>query len=149
MYTPSFRKTNKNVPILSKEKTVLNYPIALYGHDGVIEKNILQALKDYEKIGDTDILSLKDRILLLIRDCGHALQIEITKENDLYFINYYFPTICNIDMCNELAGLDKRITENSLYVSGKFSCNEDELISKLTSFIEKVPTDSDMLKMGF
>lgn len=139
----------QSMPVTLKEKTVLDYPITLYGNNDVIEKNILHALKDYEKIGYTDILALKDRILLLIRNCGHALQIEITKENDLYFVNYYFPKICNIDMCNELEGLDKRINKDSLYVSGKFSCNEDELISKLTSFIEKVPTDSDMLRMRF
>ena len=148
-YITNNHEIYENMPITLKGKTINNEPIILYGNNNEIEKNIFYTLKDIEKIGITDILALNNRILLLIRDCGHALQIEITKENEIYFVNYYFPKICNIDMCNKLVGLDKRITEDSLYVSGKFSCNEDELISKLTSFIEKVPTDSDMPKMRF
>lgn len=134
----------EKMPVTLKGKIISDEPISLYGNNNGIEKNIFYTLKDIEKIGITDILALKDRILLLIRDCGHALQIEITKENNLYFVNYFFPKICNIDMCNQLEGLDKRINKDSLYVSGQFCCNENELISKLSSFIEKVPNDSDL-----
>ena len=44
-----------------------------------------------------EIMSISDDMaILMIRDVGHALSIEIEKENDRLFVRYFIPKICII-----------------------------------------------------
>ncbi len=133
----------KSMPVLSKGKTKGNYPITLYGNNLDIAKSIFNSLKKSERIGNTDIVVLKDKILFMIRDCGHATQIEVSFQDDNCLVNYYFPKVCNLSIVNNLKGVNK-VNDISSFVTGAFNCKKDELVFELTDFIEKIPTDLEM-----
>ena len=73
------------MPILSKGKTKGNYLITLYGNNLNIGKNIFNNLKNSKKIGNTDIVVLKDKIFFMIRDCCHKTQIEVNFQDDIFY----------------------------------------------------------------
>lgn len=130
----------ESMPVLSKGKTKGNYPITLYGNNLSIGKSIFNSLKNSERIGNTDIVVLKDKILFMIRDCGHATQIEVNFKDDNCLVNYYFPKVCNLNLANNLKGVNK-VNDTSSFITGAFDCKKEELVMELTDFIEKIPTD--------
>lgn len=119
--------------------------ISLYGEENKMAKNIFVNYPKEMSCGETDILALDDLILLMIRDRGHALSIEIEKVNNKYFVNYFIPKICNIDMVNNLKGV-RKVTTESKYATGVLACSEEELISSLIDLISHVPMDDDIKK---
>lgn len=88
-----------------------------------------------------------DRVIMMVRDIGHALSIEIEKENDKYYIRYFIPKVCNIDMVNSLKGV-KKVKKGDNYTVGIFETSLEKLPFDLVDFISKVPTDIDMYKEG-
>ncbi|MDD2469589.1 MAG: hypothetical protein PHI22_01480 [Bacilli bacterium] len=94
-----------------------------------------------------DILSLSDRILIMARDLGHALMIEITFKNEKAFVNYFIPKVCNYLMVNELNGITE-VNRNSKFAKGSFEIEKDALKEALYDFLVKVPMDEDMFKEG-
>ena len=79
----------------------------------------------------------------MIRDCGHATQIEVNFQDDNCLVNYYFPKICNLSLANNLKGVNK-VLDISSFITGAFDCKKDELVMELTDFIEKIPTDLEI-----
>ena len=79
---------------------------------------------------------------MMVRDRGHALSIEIEKENDKYYVKYFIPNINNVDMVNELKGV-RKVNDQSKFTTGIFETNLENLTSNLTDFIGHVPTDFD------
>lgn len=142
-YIINSEKILESMPILSKGKTKGNYPITLYGNNLSIGKSIFNSLKNSERIGNTDIVVLKDKILFMIRDCGHATQIEVNFQDDNCLVNNYFPKICNLSLANNLKGVNK-VLDISSFITGAFDCKKDELVMELTDFIEKIPTDLEI-----
>ena len=94
-------------------------------------------------VGDTDIVSMEDRTLMMIRDRGHALTIDIDSlEKDNVVVNYFVPKICNKEMVKALPGINSSsITKNGAV--GTFDLKKGD-IKKIFDFIGKVPTDMDM-----
>ena len=95
----------------------------------------------------TDILSLSDRILIMVRDLGHALMIEITFENEKAIVNYFIPKVCNYLMVNELKGVTE-VTKDSKFAKGSFEVEKELLKEPLFDFLIKVPRDNDMFIEG-
>ncbi|MDD2489637.1 MAG: hypothetical protein PHY26_00055 [Bacilli bacterium] len=94
-----------------------------------------------------DILSLNDRILIMVRDLGHALMIEVTFKNEQAIVNYFIPKICNYLMANELRGITE-VKNDSKYAKGSFEIENNLLKEVLFDFLVKVPKDEDMFKEG-
>lgn len=84
---------------------------------------------------------------MMVRDRGHALSIEIEKENDKYYVKYFIPKICNIDMVNSLKGVNK-VTRDSKYTVGVFETDLERLPFEIINFISKVPMDNHMFIEG-
>lgn len=90
---------------------------------------------------------MEDRTLMMIRDRGHALTIDIDSlEKDNVVVNYFVPKICNKEMVKALPGINpSSITKNGAV--GTFDLKKGD-IKKIFDFIGKVPTDMDMPEIG-
>lgn len=149
IHTTIVNNENKyeGIPKLKEKINEANYEISLYGRDNLIAENIFENIPLNLDLGITDILSLNNKILVMARDRGHALSIEITIEDEKSFIEYYIPKICNIEMVNNLKGVNK-VDKQSRYTVGRYETNTNELSLEIVDFISKVPTDMDMFKEG-
>lgn len=131
----------QSLPKISEKKNDEDYEIVLYGIENKAARNIYECFPKELSCGWTDIVSLSnDRVIVMVRDRGHALSIEIEKENDKYYVKYFIPKICNVDMVNELRGVNK-VTSESKYTTGVFAVTLDRLPFELIDFISKVPGD--------
>ena len=143
---------NENIltalPKMGEKKNHEGYPISLYG----VEKNEL-AEKIFEEFptemdcGWTEIVSLgkNDKILMMVRDKGHALSFEIDTKDDNAFVNYFVPKICDVERVKQLKGM-RKIDETSETATGSFEVEKEKLAEQLSDFIDKVPGDECLVK---
>ena len=126
-----------------------NNVIALRGKNVDIFKDLYDKFPCDINVGITDMVVVNDnKLLIMIRDVGHALTFEITVNEKVCEINYFIPKICNAHMVNLLPGVN-RVNENSLGAIGKFNVSVDELPNTLYNFIKKVPKDDDLVISKF
>jgi len=138
----------QSLPKIEEKEHNENYEITLYGRENIAAKKIYESFPKELDCGWTDIVSLSnDRVIMMVRDRGHALSIEIEKENNNYYVRYFIPKICNIAMVNELKGVNK-VTEDSKYTVGVFETNLEKLPFEIFDFISKVPMDDHMFVEG-
>ena len=138
----------KGLPIVSRKQNDEGYDITLYGNSEQVSNNIFNILPKNLSSGDIDIMSLSDdKIIIMARDLGHALVVEIEKENEMYYVNYFIPKICNIDMVNNLKGV-KKVTDESNYTVGNFAANQNNLYLEVLNLLSSVPMDKDMFIEG-
>ena len=136
----------KSIPKLCEPKTNREgYDINLYGMDNELAKNIFDKFPLDMDCGDVDILALENRILMMLRDRGHALTVELIqgKEKNVS-VNYFIPKICNVEMVNKLKGITK-VDGNSKFAKGMFDSPDENIIQDLFTFIDGVPMDKDMV----
>ena len=116
--------------------------VTLYGEETPIAREIFDKFPEDSEAQWCDIISLENKILIMARDLGHALTIDIDTSEEKPFVKYFIPKICNEKMVEELPGVGK-ITDNG--ANGMFEVeNVSELSKKIFSFMEKVPTDSNI-----
>ena len=84
------------------------------------------------------------KLIIMVRDRGHALTIEVTLNNNIARIEYFIPKLCNIEMINNLPGVNK-VNKNSIGATGVIETPINTLPGVLFDFISKVPTDYDMV----
>ena len=135
----------ESMQLIGKKENTIGELIALYGEENPIAKKIFDKFPLEMDCGFTDIISLKNKVLMMVRDRGHALTIDIniSEQGDIE-VRYFVPKLCNQKMIEELPGINKSgITENG--ASGFFVSSEDEIEEKIFAFIEKVPTDADIV----
>jgi len=136
------------MPKLREKQNDKGNPITLYGEETELSDIIFNAFPEEIECDFARILSFMGQFLIMVPGRGHALSIEITpKGQDEYYVVYFIPKICNIDMVNELKGVQK-VDKNSIFTRGVFTTTTDELPFELVDFISKVPTDHDMFKEG-
>lgn len=136
----------QNMPKLANKTNNINSDIILYGKENEVSKKIFNSFPKDLDVGQTDILSLNNKIFLMIRDKGHALSIEINI-NEICDINYFIPKICNIIMVNNLRGV-KKVDTNSKFAVGEFRENIENIDKALFDFIKQVPSDEHMFIEG-
>lgn len=132
----------EKMEILGKRYYENEFPLILYGEKNELAHSIFMSIPHETLNGETHILGLKNKILMMIRDRGHALSIEIEiEENDIY-VKYFIPKICNIEMINNLTkfGINK-VKNNEIGTTGEFKTNKENLVKEIIEFIENVPTD--------
>ncbi len=126
-----------------------NNVIALRGKNVDIFEDLYDKFPCDINVGITDMVVVNDnKLLIMIRDVGHALTFEITVNEKICEINYFIPKICNAHMVNLLPGVNK-VNEDSLGAIGKFNVSVDELPNTLYNFIKKVPKDDDLVISKF
>ena len=134
---------------LIEEKMVGEYDYEayrLYGKDTEIARAIYDKLPD----GETSIIevSFAGHVLIMIRDRGHALSIDVQEENENCRVLYFIPKICNIEKVNKVKGVKKVTGDVSPIFGtthGEFVCKQNEVGDELNSFIKSIPMDSDMV----
>ena len=125
-----------------------NDTIKLYGKKTNISQVIFDNLKKGLNSSEITILSINDNhIIIMLRDYGHATTIDININENVAWINYFIPKICNYLMVQSLPGVSD-INENSKWAKGTIMVNVNELGNYLNDFIKKIPTDDDMYKIG-
>ena len=138
----NFRK----LPVVSQKQNFEGNNVTLYGVDNQLSKKVFNSIPYTLPSDYVEIMSInEDKVIVMARDIGHALSIEIEKENDKYYVRYFIPKICNIDMVNSLKGV-KKVKKGDNYTVGIFETNLEKLPFELGDFISKVPTDMDMYK---
>ena len=130
------------LPIIATKDNKGKYPITLYGEETELSRELFEDFPDELDCGWTDIISMKDKILMMVRDRGHALtiDIDIAKESDV-LVRYFVPKLCNRSMIESLPGVNA-ISENG--ANGLFQTSKSDMSERLIDFIGKVPTDLDM-----
>ena len=89
------------------------------------------------------IIGLDNNVLIMARDLGHALTIDIDLSDSKPLVNYFIPKICNKNMVLKLPGIGK-ITDNG--ATGVFEIDNIENINeKIFDLMDKVPTDYDIV----
>lgn len=134
----------QGIPEIDTKKNNEGYDITLYGEETELSRNLFENFPLEMSCGYTDIISMQDKILMMVRDRGHALTIDvdISKGDDI-LVKYFVPKICNQEMIEALPGIDKEaISDNG--ARGMIQTSKEELSDILIDFIEKVPTDADI-----
>lgn len=112
---------------------------------GVESKNAIDIIDSIAKADFNcpwiEILSLSDRILIMARNIGHAISIEITFESGMAIINYFIPKVTHVGMVRALPGLNP-VPDNATYATDVFEVPEENVAEKIADFLGKVPTDN-------
>lgn len=138
-----YQSTNKIAEKLNQE----NYSISLYGANNEFAYKLFELFPIELSCGCTDIVSLgNQKVMMMIRDRGHALTIETEKTEEGIRVSYFIPKLCNIEMINNLPGIHKAGENAEIYsgATGAFVADEEEIYLKIYQFISMVPMDSNM-----
>ena len=138
----------RNLPVISRKQNHEGNNITLYGEDTTISRVVFNSIPISIDTDFVEIMSVDEtKVNLMIRDIGHALSIEIEQKDDKCIIRYFIPKICNIDMVNNLKGVNK-VKKGDNYTVGVFETTLEKLPFELSNLILGVPTDIDMFKEG-
>ena len=83
-------------------------------------------------------------LIMMVRDRGHALSIEVTLNKDNARIEYFIPKICYVEMVNILPGVII-VIDDSIGTTGAIEVEVKDLPTALFNFISMVPTDMDIV----
>lgn len=135
----------ESMPQIGTKRNTIEEPITLYGEENEVAEKIFKEFPLEMDCGITDIVSLKNKVLMMIRDRGHALTIDMDTTNPKEVeVKYFVPKLCNEDMIRKLPGINESsITKSG--ASGFFVSDKDKITKDLFDFIEKVPTDGDIV----
>lgn len=139
----------KSIPALAEKPGKYGNPIILRGDRSALGQQIFDSFPENFDVGITDIVSVDDHIMMMVRDRGHALTISSepdAEDPSKIWVNYNVPKLCNEEMIKALPGL-AGYTENG--ARGGFVVSRDDLGSSIVNFIAKVPTDSDIPPYNF
>lgn len=136
----------KSMPKLSSKQNQYNYPITLYGEENELARKIYEGFPDGLDCGWTEIVGMQNKILMMVRDRGHALTMDIdtTNEQDI-LVRYFVPKLCNLGMIRRLPGINS-VGENG--ANGIFKTDAQTIAHEIVYFIGKVPMDKDMNYYG-
>ena len=142
----------KMLPVVERKKIGRYGDCTLFGEASDIAKDIYDSMPENQwnsELGETYIIGLKNRALMMVRDSGHALTIDIEedKEKGKVFVKYFVPKICNIEKLNKLKGIHKIPTDaywRDMSANGMYETSIDGFGIDIVNFIQEVPTDMDM-----
>lgn len=135
----------QSIPLLNEKKNDYDCPISLRGIQSPIFEQLFNLFPRNLDCRYTDMVVINEKkLIMMIRDIGHALTIDISLNNDMARIEYFIPKLCNIEMINNLPGINK-VNENSVGATGVMEVPINTLPSVLFDFISRVPTDNDMI----
>lgn len=135
----------QSIPLLNKKINNYGYLINLRGTKSPTFEQLFTLFPNDLDCGYTDMVVINEKkLIMMVRDRGHALTIEISLNNDTARIDYFIPKLCNIEMINKLPGINK-VNKNSVGATGAIEVPINTLPKILFNFISKVPTDSDII----
>lgn len=132
-----------NVPIIETTKMESDWKgVSLRGVNNDIGAELYHRILDSKIDSDCiDILNLKDRIIIMARDLGHAAVIEIDLTNESkVFVKYFIPKNNNMEMISKLKGIQANREE---FATGDFETSKEGLTKEICSLMKGIPTDAD------
>lgn len=139
--------TYGNIPLVARKENEEGKYIDLVGVQNDIAQEIFDSFPTEIFSDRVNIMSFGNKILLMVRDLGHALSIEIDIENSECVVKYFIPKVCNYLMVNKLKGVTP-VRIDSKYAVGEFVVPTDELADVISNFVLGVPTDDHMFIQG-
>jgi hypothetical protein len=134
----------QSVPMINQKINSIGNSITLRGVSSNVFNDLFLKFPLDLEVGITDMISISSqKLIMMVRDLGHALTLEITVTENIARVEYFIPKLCNIDMINHLPGINS-VNENSIGATGVFETSLDLLPNSLYDFLSKVPTDEDM-----
>lgn len=135
------------LPKVSEKYKYKGFEISLYGKNiSSLAESIFDKLSPEEFGEGADILSLNDKILMLMRGSGHALSVEINpshiNKNEVE-VNYFIPKVCSVEKVNELPGV-RKVSNIATQTRGEFNVEQEKAADYVVEFVKKVPTDKDL-----
>ena len=140
-------KFYSDVPVIDRKANDIGKNINLLGMNDDISRKIFDIFPQDLSSDEVNIMSFGNKILLMIRDVGHALTIEIDVEGEKCMVRYFVPKVCNYLMINELKGINP-VKEGKRYAVGEFQVMTDDTPREVVDFILKVPTDDHIYIPG-
>lgn len=138
----------ESLPQIATKNNYESYPITLRGTNNLLSKLVYDTFPIDLSCGWTDIVGLNNKVLLMIRDLGHAMTIEITNQDkENLQITYHIPKICNPEKVNLLPGVSKVPLDANIYsaTNGQFNISKMNFRQAFPYFLSLVPTDSDII----
>ena len=127
-------------------------PISLRGEKSQVFIDLFNNIPTNLFIGITDMVCVsEDQMIMMVRDRGHALTIEINIEGNKARIEYFIPNITNMEMVKLVPGLlsindNKEGTQRNLEcATGALEIDVKDLNNSIYDLISKVPTDRDIV----
>ena len=123
------------------------WSVTLRGENTEIARQIYDSFDISIDVGTTDIVAISDdKILITVRDRGHALQIETEAKNDKEIGVYYFiPKVLEPKMFDNIKGITK-VEEGDTFAVGSFVTDKENVGSEIFNIVKKVPTDLDYIE---
>ena len=139
--------TYGNIPLIARRKNNNGKYIELVGVPNEIAKQIFGAFPNQIFSDRVNIMSFGNKILLMVRDVGHALSIEIDIEDETCVVKYFIPKVCNYLMINKLKGVTP-VRMDSKYAVGEFVVPTNQIANAISNFVLGVPTDDHIFIQG-
>lgn len=135
----------QSIPLLNEKDNQYKNTISLRGIRNPIFEQLFMMFPTDLDCGITDMVIINEKtLIMMVRDRGHALSIEVTLNKDNARIEYFIPKICNVEMVNKIPGVNK-VNDDSIGTTGTIEVETKDLPTALFNFISMVPTDMDMV----
>lgn len=135
----------KSIPLLNEKDNQHNNTISLRGIRNPMFEQLFMMFPTDLDCGITDMVIINEKtLIMMVRDRGHALSIEVTLNKDNARIEYFIPKICNVEMVNKIPGVNK-VNDDSIGTTGTIEVEIKDLPTALFNFISMVPTDMDIV----
>ena len=135
----------KSIPLLNEKDNQHNNTISLRGIRNPMFEQLFMMFPTNLDCGITDMVIISEKtLIMMVRDRGHALSIEVTLNKDNARIEYFIPKICNVEMVNKIPGVNK-VNDDSIGTTGTIEVEVKDLPTALFNFISMVPTDMDIV----
>lgn len=123
------------------------WSVTLRGEDSDLARQVYDSFDISIDVGTTDIVAISDdKILITVRDRGHALQIETEEKNDKEIGVYYFiPKVLEPEMFDNIKGITK-VEEGDTFAVGSFVTDKENVGSEIFNIVKKVPSDYDYIE---
>lgn len=139
----------QSLPVLDKKESPIR------GNDGSIlvgyETNSLarEIFDRYELPMDSAFaytVALKDRTMMMVRDTGHALTMQMFEdENGNVKVEYFIPKVTDADIVAHLPVEQQDIDYDTQTASGMLIVPRDEAAERICAFINAVPEDMGII----
>lgn len=136
-------KLLRDIPSLdSKISEEEEQPIVLRGIPNEIALNIYDSFDTKIDVGQTDIVAVSnDKVLVMVRDRGHALSMEVEVKGDAIGVYYFIPGACkNPQMVSNLKGITN-YDGSTRFASGSFLTSKEMIGKDVIGVVEGTPTD--------
>ena len=136
-----------NIPVIARRENDNGKYIELVGVQNDVAQQIFDSFPSEIFSDMVNIMSFGNKVIMMVRDVGHALSIEINIEGNMCDVKYFIPKVCNYLMINKLKGVTP-VKVDSKFAVGEFVVPTDEIASVISNFVLGVPTDDHMFIYG-